>query len=332
MRKVLLPWPTDKELAEVVEDAKTDLEALRKVADVDTSPIPNEKEWFARIKDVYVTMSPGIPFARYRDFLNEAKELKMIQTASIGYNHIDIAACTEKGVVVCNVAEVMAESVAQHTWGLILDVSKNISRSDRVMRAGGWRIENRYGIELYGKTLGLVGIGDIGGRVALKGKMAFGMRILAYDPYVLPARAQLYGAELVDLETLLKESDVISVHTPLTTETQHLIGRKQFSLMKSTAIFVNTSRGPVVDEAALAEALEKKQFLGAGIDVFEQEPLSPTSPLRKMENIVLTPHTSSSTKEAFRNTYKGSVNNILRFVNGQRPNWVVNREVLMAKR
>ena len=332
MKKVILPWPTDKELSEVIEDAKTDLESLRKVAEVDISPVPNEKEWFARIKDAYVSMSPAIPFARYRDFLNEAKELKMIQTASIGYNHIDIAACTEKGVVVCNVAEVMAESVAQHTWALILDVSKNVSRSDRVMRAGGWRIENRYAIELYGKTLGLVGIGDIGGRVALKGKMAFGMRILAYDPYVLPARAQLYGSQLVDLETLLKESDVVSVHTPLTPETQHIIGRKQFSLMKPTAILINTSRGPVVDEAALAEALENKKIFGAGIDVFEQEPLSATSPLRKMENVVLTPHTSSSTKEAFRNTYKGSVNNILRFVNGQRPNWAVNREVLMAKR
>jgi len=331
MRKVLFPWPTG-ELAEVTEDAKTDLEALRKVAEVDISQISTEKEWFERSRDVYAISSPRIPFSRYRDFLNEAKELKMIQTASIGYNHIDIAACTEKGVVVCNVGEVMAESVAQHTWALILDVSKNISRSDRVMRAGGWEIERRFAIELYGKTLGLVGIGDIGGRVALKGKTAFGMSILAYDPYVLPARAQLYGAQLADLETVLRESDVISVHTPLTPETQHMIGSKQFNLMKPTAIFVNTSRGPVVDEAALAEALENKKIFGAGIDVFEQEPVSPTSPLRKMENVVITPHTSSSTKEAFRNTYKGAINNILRFIEGKRPNWAVNREVLTAKR
>jgi len=155
---------------------------------------------------------------------------------------------------------------------------------------------------------------------------------LAFDPYVLPARAQLHGAELVDLDTLLKESDVISVHTPLTPETQHMIGRKQFGIMKPTVIFINTSRGPVVDEAALAEALESKKIFGAGIDVFEQEPLSPTSPLRKMENVVITPHTSSSTRTAFRNTYKGSVNNIMRFINGQRPHWAVNPVVLTAKR
>ncbi len=332
MKKVLLPWPTDRELAEVIDEAKDDLASLRRVAEVDTLPALDEKEWFTRARDVYVTMSPGIPLPRYRDFLKEANELRMIQTASIGYDRIDIAACTEKGVIVCNIGEVMAESVAQHTWGLILDVSKGISRSDRVMRAEGWKMDGRYGIELYGKTLGLIGIGDIGGRVALKGKMAFGMRILANDPYVLPAHAQLYGAQLTDLETLLKESDVVSVHTPLTPETKHLISRRQFSLLRPTAIFVNTSRGAVVDEAALIETLENKRIFGAGIDVFEQEPLSSTSQLRRMENIVVTPHISSSTREAFKNTWKSTVNNIQRFIEGKRPNWVVNRDALYVKR
>ena len=135
-----------------------------------------------------------------------------------------------------------------------------------------------------------------------------------------------------NLETLLKESDVFSVHTPLTPETEHLIGRNQFSLMKPTAIFVNTSRGAVVDEATLTEALENRRIFGAGIDVFEQEPLSPRSPLRKMENVVITPHTSLSTREALRNTWKSTVNNIQRFVEGKKPNWVVNREALVAKR
>ncbi len=331
MKKVLLPWPTDRELAEVIQDVRTDLETLGRVAEVDTSPVAGEEEWFARAREVCVTMSPGIPLHRYPDFLREARELKMIQTASIGYDRIDIPACSRRGVIVCNVGEVMAESVAQHTWGLILDISKNISRSDRVMRTGGWRIEKRFGIELYGKTLGLVGIGDIGGRVALKGRLAFGMRVIAHDPYVLPARAQLYGAKLTDLNTVLRESDVISIHTPLTPETRHMIGREQFSLMKPTAIFVNTSRGPVVDEAALTETLQGGKIFGAGIDVFEQEPLSPTSPIRGMENVVITPHTSSSTREAFRNTWKATVNNIQRFVEGKTPYWVVNREVLSAK-
>jgi len=332
MKKVLLPWPTDKELSEVVAEAKTEVESLRKIAEVDISPIPTEKDWFERSRDAYAMLSPRIQLSRYPEFLNEAKELRMIQTPSIGYNHIDLTACTEKGVIVCNVAEVMAESVAQHTWALILDLSKNVSRSDRVMREGGWAIENRFAIELFGKTLGLIGIGDIGGRVALKGRMAFGMRVLAYDPYVLPARAQLHGAQLVDLETLLKESDVVSVHTPLTPETHHMIGGKELSLLKPTAILINTARGPIIDEAALAEALENKKFFGAGLDVFEEEPLSPTSPLRKFENVVLTPHTSSSTKEAFSKTYKGAVSNIIRLVRGERPHWVLNPAVLIAKR
>jgi lactate dehydrogenase-like 2-hydroxyacid dehydrogenase len=267
-------------------------------------------------------MRPGIKLESYPTFLQQAKKLKMIQTPSIGYNGMDLAACTKHGVVVCNVAEVMAESVAQHTWALILDVSKNVSKSDRSMRSGGWT--RHFGIELYGKTLGLIGLGAIGGRVAHKGAAAFGMNVIAYDPFVLPARAQLYGATLVDLETVLKEADVISVTCPLTPDTYHLIQAEQLKLLKSTAILVNTARGPIINEPDLIEALENQQFIGAGLDVFEEEPLNPQSPLRRFENVVITCHISSSTNKAFRLTWKGAVNNILRFIKGQRPHWMVN--------
>jgi lactate dehydrogenase-like 2-hydroxyacid dehydrogenase len=322
MKKVLLPWPTDKAFAAIIEDAKTELAALQQIAEVDTSPITSEQEWYAKSKDVSVTMRPGIKLESYSTFLQQAKELKMIQTPSIGYNGMDLAACTEHGVVVCNVAEVMAESVAQHTWALILDVSKNVSKSDRSMRSGGWT--RHFGIELYGKTLGLIGLGAIGGRVALKGAAAFGMNVIAYDPFVLPARAQLYGATLVNLERVLKEADVISVTCPLTPDTYHLIQAEQLKLLKSTAILVNTARGPIINESDLIEALENQQFYGAGLDVFEEEPLNPQSPLRRFENVVITCHISSSTNKAFRFTWKGAVNNILRFIKGQRPHWMVN--------
>ena len=322
MKKVLLPWPTDKAFATIIEDAKTELAALQQIAEVDTSPITSEQEWYAKSKDVSVTMRPGIKIESYPTFLQQAKKLKMIQTPSIGYNGMDLAACTEHGVVVCNVAEVMAESVAQHTWALILDVSKNVSKSDRSMRSGGWT--RHFGIELYGKTLGLIGLGAIGGRVALKGAAAFGMNVIAYDPFVLPARAQLYGVTLVNLETVLKEADVISVTCPLTPDTFHLIQAEQLKLLKSTAILVNTARGPIINESDLIEALENQQFFGAGLDVFEEEPLNPQSPLRRFENVVITCHISSSTNKAFRFTWKGAVNNILRFIKGQRPHWMVN--------
>jgi lactate dehydrogenase-like 2-hydroxyacid dehydrogenase len=322
MKKVLLPWPTDEEMANVIADAKVKLAELRRVAEVTTAPIVSEQEWFEKSEDAYAITRPRIKIDSYPAFLQQAKELKMIQTPSVGYNGIDIAACTEHGVVVCNVAEIMAESVAQHTWALILDVSKNVSKSDRVMRSGGWM--RHFGIQLFGKTLGLVGIGDIGGRVALKGASAFGMNVLAYDPFVLTARAQLYGATLVDLETVLKESDVISINCPLTRDTHHLIQAEQLKLLKPTAILVNTARGPIINELDLIAALENQQLFGAGLDVFEEEPLSPTSPLRKFENVVISCHISSSTKEAFRLTWKGAVNNILRCVKGQRPHWIVN--------
>lgn len=322
MKKVLLPWPTDKKFTTIIEDAKTELAALQQIAEVDTSPITSEQEWYARSTDVSVTVRPGIKLESYPTFLQQAKELKMIQTPSIGYNGMDLAACTKHGVVVCNVAEVMAESVAQHTWALILDVSKNVSKSDRSMRSGGWT--RHFGIELYGKTLGLIGLGAIGGRVALKGATAFGMNVIAYDPFVLPARAQLYDATLVNLETVFKEADVISVTCPLTPDTYHLIQAEQLKLLKPTAILVNTARGPIINEPDLIESLENQQFFGAGLDVFEEEPLTPQSPLRGFENVVITCHISSSTNKAFRSTWKGAVNNILRFLKGQRPHWMVN--------
>jgi len=328
MKKVLLNWPEDKELSKVIAKAKTEINSLRKVAEVDLSFIQNDREWFERSHDAYVIMSPEIPLSKYEEFLNMAKELKMIQTTSVGYDDIDIDTCTKKGVIVCNVAEVMAESVAQHTWALILSVSKNVGKSDRMMSHCGWLHQGRFGIELYGKKLGIIGLGAIGGRVALKGSLSFGMQVQAYDPYVLPTRAQLYRAQLVDLKTLLKESDVVSVSLPLTPETRHLIGVKELKLLKPTAILVNTGRGATIDEKALIEALENNKLFGAGLDVFEEEPLSSDSPLRNLENVVLTSHIASSTKEAFHNTWKRAVNNITRFIKNERPQWVVNASVL----
>ncbi len=332
MKKVLLPWPIDKELLQAISEAKSQIEALEEEVQLDKTFLQNKDEWFERSREAHVILNPRIALSRYREFLSRAQKLEMIQTSSIGYDNIDIAACTDGGVIVCNVAEIMAESTSQHAWALILDVSKNVTKSDRTMRKGGWRSKRRFGIELYGKTLGIIGLGNIGGRVALKGSLAFGMRVLAYDPYVLPAHAQLYNARLVDLETLLRESDVVSVHCPLTPETRHLLGSQQLRLLKPTAILVNAARGGIVDENALIETLEKEEIFGAGLDVFEKEPLSPSSPLQRLENVVLTSHIGSSTEKAFNSTWKAAVQNILRFVKGERPHWIVNPSVVNARR
>jgi D-3-phosphoglycerate dehydrogenase len=308
-RKVLLPWPTDQEFASVIAAAETPLKALQKIAKVETVDIPDDDAWFQHSRDAYAILRPEIAESQYPTFLAQACELRMIQTPSIGYDGMDIAACTAHGVLVCNVLA-YAESAAQHTWALILAIAKHITRADR----------------LNGQTLGVIGLGDIGGRVARKGALAFNMRVLAYDPFVLPARAQREYAQLVSLETLLREADVIAIHCPLTPQTHHLLGARELQQLKSTAILVNTARGGIIDEAALSRALVQGRLFGAGLDVFEEEPLSPTSPLRQLDNVVLTPHFAYATTQAVSQTWVGAVCNILRFLTDQTPHWIVNPE------
>jgi D-3-phosphoglycerate dehydrogenase len=263
------------------------------------------------------------------DLLKHADMLEMIQTFGIGYDKIDVSACTEKNVLVCNVAEIYSEPVAQHAWALILDLTKNVSMADRSMRDGSWSSHNWMGLQLWGRTLGIIGLGGIGARIAMKGHLAFNMNVLAYDPYVLPGRAQRYYAELVELETLLKQSDIVSISIPLTSETRHMISEAELSLMKQSALVINTSRGAVIDQLALIVSLQKGEIRGAGLDVFEIEPLESCSPLLQMENVVLTPHIASSTVEAVQKTYAEAVANIIRYLNGHRPFWIVNpRETL----
>jgi lactate dehydrogenase-like 2-hydroxyacid dehydrogenase len=329
--KVLLPWPTDQEFATVIAAAEMPLKALCEIADVETTDIPDDTAWFQRSRNATAILRPEIEEQQYPAFLAQASKLCMIQTPSIGYDGIDIAACTAHGVLVCNVLT-YAESVAQHTWALILAVAKHIAKADRLMRRGDWPDWPRgfFGTELYGQTLGVIGLGDIGGRVATKGALAFNMRVLAYDPFILPARAQRDYAELVSLETLLQEADVITIHCPLTPQTRHLLGAQELQYLKSTAILVNTARGGIIDEAALSHALTQRHLFGAGLDVFDEEPLSATSPLRQLDNVVMTPHFAYATTQAVSQTWERSIRNIFRFLTGQTPHWIVNPEAQSA--
>ena len=232
----------------------------------------------------------------------------------VGLDNVDIAAATEHGIVVCNAAEYCVEEVSDHTVGLLLAGLRRIVVLDRNIRTGGWHdfpIRNELR-RVSSLTLGLVGLGRIGSAVARK-MSGFRMRILATDPYIPPPDPRL-GVEMVDLDRLLQESDIVSLHTPLTDETRGMIGKRAFRAMKSSALLVNTSRGPVVDEEALIRALQEGRIDGAALDVMTQEPLPPTSPLREMDNVVLTPHYAARSEESLldlRNCMADSVEALL---------------------
>jgi len=301
--------------AQNIEESKN-YQALAEKAEVDLTSEEDQGVLAAKAEDVEVIIT-GAPVSS--EMINRAKRLKMIQTTSVGYDRIDVDAAAANGVIICNVAEANANSVAELVFGLILDVARRISAHDRLLRDGGWaRYHVERQVEIRGDTLGIIGLGAIGSRVAQIGKSAFNMRILACDPYIIPDRAEQFGGKLVDMETLLKESDVVTTHTPLNEETRHLIGEREFSLMKPTAIFINTSRGPVVDEKALIKALKQEKISGAGLDVFEIEPLEKDNPLRSLDNVVMTPHIGS-TPGALSYMVEVAINNVLRVVEGKEP-------------
>ena len=219
------------------------------------------------------------------NFLDRAPRLRMVQTGA-GYDNVDLAECTSRGVLVCNAAGVNAAAVAEHTMAMLLCWYKNLLPLDRSLREGG-ELPDYAGAELAGKTVGVVGLGAIGKKVA-RYCGAFDMRVLGYSrrPAALP------GVELVDLDTLYRESDVVTLHVPLTGETRHLVGQAAFGKMKREALLINTSRGAVVDEVQLITALREHTIGGACLDVFEEEPLPADSPLRTLPNVILTPHTA----------------------------------------
>lgn len=204
------------------------------VAEVKLCRPSSPEEWAGKVKHVNVIAGPPKVGT---NFLKECNNLELIQCFGIGYDYIDIPSCTSKGVIVCNVAEIYSEPVAQHAWALILDLSKKVTKADRLIRAGTWQKEDWMGLQLWGKTLGIIGLGDIGSRVALKGRLAFNMTILAFDPYLLSEKAQLFGAELVSLEEVMKRSDIIVVSVPLTPATLHMIGKKEFAMIKKIFVY-----------------------------------------------------------------------------------------------
>jgi D-3-phosphoglycerate dehydrogenase len=255
-----------------------------------------------------------------RRVMEAAPRLKVIGRHGIGVDSIDTRAARELGIVVVNTPGAATESVAEHSVGLMIALTKHIVQADQALRAGDWQVRDGItGDELQHKILGIVGCGRIGTRVATLCHVALEMPVLYHDIVDVPqAEAQL-GARRVALDELLQTADVVSLHVPLLAETRGLIGREALRRMRRGAFLVNTSRGPVVDQAALIEALQEGWIAGAGLDVFDPEPLPPDSPLLRLPNVVVTPHMAAFTKEGLLRMAMSVVEDVLAVLEGGVP-------------
>lgn len=266
-------------------------------------------------------------------FLEAGADLKVVANVAAGYDNVDVPAATRRGVVVTNTPGVVTESTADLTWGLLFSIARRIPEADRYVRADQWKewqLMALLGHDVHGRTLGIIGMGRIGQAVARRAS-GFGMTILYHNRHRLPESVESeLGAVWVELETLLQSADFVSVHTPLSPETRHLIGEKELRMMKPTAYLLNTSRGPVVDETAVIRALREQWIAGAGLDVFEQEPEVPQA-LKDLENVVLLPHIGSASVASRTRMAVMAAQSAVAVLQGERPQHVVNPEVYERK-
>ena len=265
--------------------------------------------------------------------LDRAPKLRVVSNVAAGYDNIEVAACTERGVVATNTPDVLTEATADLAWALLLAAARRVTEGDRFVRAGKWKRWDwtaRRGADVHGRTLGILGAGRIG--------QATGQRASGFSMQVLYASRQrrllfehVSMARRVDLKTLLRESDFLSIHVPLTKETRHLIGAKELALMKPGAILINTARGPVVDEAALVKALKSGRLAAAGLDVFEQEPKVHPA-LLKMDNVVVLPHVGSATDSTRRKMIETALRNCISALKGEMPPNAINGHALNQRK
>jgi glyoxylate reductase len=269
------------------------------------------------------------------EVFDAASKLKIVAQMAVGYDNIDVAEATKRGIYVTNTPGVLTETTADFAWALLLAIARRVVEADRYVRSGQWKVSWHptmfLGRDVYGATLGIIGAGRIGTAVARRAK-GFNMKILYYDIVPMPAEVEKeLGAQRVDLETLLRESDFVSVHVPLTKETYHLIDEEKLRLMKKTAYLINNSRGPVIDEKALYKALKEGWIAGAALDVFEQEPTPVDNPLLKLDNVVVAPHISSASYETRSRMAEMVAENLIAFFEGRIPPNLVNPEVINVK-
>jgi D-3-phosphoglycerate dehydrogenase len=263
-----------------------------------------------------------------RDLLVRAPNLLIVSSNGAGYDPVDVEACTAAGVLVVNQSGGNANSVAEHALGMLLTLSKRIIEGDRALRRSPDVNRNALmGTEAKGKTVGIVGIGHVGRRIAELCKGLLGMKVLAYDPYLPAAEIAARGAEKVELEELLRRSDYVSISCPLTKDNRGMIGAREFAAMRPHAYFITTARGFIHDEGALLEALRNRRIAGAGLDVWAKEPPPPDHPLLQLDNVLASPHTAGVTREARANMGRIAAEQILCALDGKRPPRIINPEV-----
>jgi len=263
-----------------------------------------------------------------RAVLEAGKRLRIVANVAVGYDNIDVNTATERGIMVTNTPDVLTEATADLTFGLLLAVARRIVEGDKLAREGrfhGWELDFLLGTDVHGKVLGIVGFGRIGQAVARRAR-GFGMQVLYYNRMQKPELEEELNVEFVDFEELLQRSDFVSIHLPLTPETQHLFGAREFDKMKPSAFLINVARGPIVDEEALVQALKGKEIAGAALDVFEHEPRVHPK-LLKMDNVVLTPHIGSAARETRIKMALTAVENVIAALEGRKPPHLVNPEV-----
>jgi len=268
------------------------------------------------------------------EVFDAAPKLKIVAQMAVGFDNIDIKEATKRGIYVTNTPEVLTDTTADFAWALLMAAARRIVEADKYVRTGQWKVSwhptMMQGRDVYNATIGIVGAGRIGYAVA-KRATGFSMKILYYDVIPRPEMEKDFGARKVDLDTLFKESDFVSVHVPLMKETYHLVNEEKLNLMKKTAYLINNSRGPVVDEKALYKALKEGRIAGVGLDVFEQEPTPVDNPLLKLENVVVAPHISSSSYETRSKMAEMVAENLVAFFEGRTPPNLVNPDVMKVR-
>jgi glyoxylate reductase len=292
---------------------------------------PSREELLSKTKDcegVLILLTEKID----KEFLDNATNLKVVSTFSVGYDHIDVDYATKKGIMVTHTPDVLTESTADFAWALILSSARRVAEGDRYVRINRWtKPWSPYllvGYDVNGSTLGIVGLGRIGKAVA-KRAFGFGMNVTYFDRKGPNSEFEkAFGGHYSNFDTLLKTSDIVSVHLPLDNASYHMFGEREFALMKSSAVFVNTSRGGTVDTFALYSALKSGKIFSAGIDVFEEEPIDPKNPLLSLENIVLSPHLGSASIQARSKMSELAAMNLIDALKGKLPRALANKEVL----
>jgi gluconate 2-dehydrogenase len=302
---------------------------LRKHAEVVQVNAAQHDAFVAALKDAdgaigaSVTITPAM--------LEGATKLKALSTISVGFDNFDVPDLTRRGIILAHTPEVLTESTADTVFSLILATARRVVELADWVKAGQWQggvAPAQFGVEVQGKTLGIVGLGRIGGAVARRAALGFNMKVLYTNRNPNPQAEQAYGARRVELAELLASADFVCLQVPLTPETQHLIGAAELRAMKKSAILINASRGATVDEAALIEALQSGAIHAAGLDVFETEPLPADSPLLSLANVVALPHIGSATHETRHGMALNAAENLVAALDGRLTRNVVNRDVL----